>query len=117
MIDDALDLLSTMEDIQDPTGDLPQIMASLYIRKGETETALMEMQEVISRSRAGMTPLICSACRYETREWSGRCPACGRWNTLAVTTPTAGAGNLPREGVRESPQPRPPAVTSPFEIV
>ncbi len=118
MIDDAFDLLSTMEGIQDPTGDLPQIMASLYIRKGETETALMEMQEVISRSRAGVTPLACSACRYETREWSGRCPACGRWNTLAVATPAIGGESPLREGLRESAQPRPsPAVTSPFEIV
>src|SRR5712692_3271750 len=117
MIDDALDLLSTMEGIQDPTGDLTQIMASLYIRKGETETALMEMQDVINRSRSSVAPLACNACHYETREWSGRCPACGRWNTLAITAPTAGAGNLPREDVRESPQPRPPAVTSPFEIV
>ncbi|MBI3810548.1 MAG: tetratricopeptide repeat protein [Nitrospirae bacterium] len=118
MIDDAFDLLSTMEGIQDPTGDLPQIMASLYIRKGDTETALMEMQEVISRSRAGVTPLACNACHYETREWNGRCPACGRWNTLAVTVPTVGTGSLPREGAHESRQPRPyPAVTSPFEIV
>lgn len=118
MIDDAFDLLATLEGIQDPTGDLPQIMASLYIRKGDTETALMEMQEVISRSRAGITPLACSTCHYETREWSGRCPACGRWNTMAVTAPTVGAGNPPREGAREGSQPRPsPAVTSPFEIV
>ncbi|TAL12611.1 MAG: tetratricopeptide repeat protein [Nitrospirae bacterium] len=118
MIDDAFDLLSTMENIQDPTGDLPQIMASLYIRKGETETALMEMQEVISRSRAGVTPLTCGACHYETREWSGRCPACGRWNTMAVTVPAAGGGSLSHEGARDSAQPRPyPAVTSPFEIV
>lgn len=118
MIDDAFDLLSTLEGIQDPTGDLTQIMASLYIRKGDTETALMEMQEVISRSRAGVTPLACSACRYETREWSGRCPACGRWNTMAVTTPTVGTGTPTREGARDSSQPRPyPAVTSPIEIV
>lgn len=118
MIDDAFDLLSTMEGIQDPTGDLPQIMASLYIRKGETETALMEMQEVISRSRAGVTPLACTTCRYETREWSGRCPACGRWNTMAVVSPTIGGGSPSREVARESSQPRPyPAVTSPFEIV
>ena len=119
MIDDAFDLLSTLEDIQDPSGDLLHIMASLYIRKGDTETALMELQEVISRSRAVVTPLTCSACHYETREWSGRCPACGRWNTLAVTPPAVGGGSPLREGARESfLQPRPyPAVTSPFEIV
>ena len=114
MIDDAFDLLSTLDGIPDPTGDLPQIMASLHIRKGDTETALMEMQEVIGRSRAGVTQLACSACRYETREWSGRCPACGRWNTMAVTPPTAGAGPPARDGS----QPRPyPTVTSPLEIV
>lgn len=118
MIDDAFDLLSTLEDIQDPSGDILHIMASLYIRKGDTETALMELQEVISRSRAVVTPLICSACHYETREWSGRCPACGRWNTLAVTPSAVGGGSPLREGARESLQPRPyPAVTSPFEIV
>lgn len=118
MIDDAFDLLSTLEDIQDPSGDILHIMASLYIRKGDTETALMELQEVISRSRAVVTPLICSACHYETREWSGRCPACGRWNTLAVTPSASGGGSPLREGARESLQPRPyPAVTSPFEIV
>lgn len=118
MIDDAFDLLSTLEGIQDPTGDLTQIMASLYIRKGDTETALMELQDMISRSRSSIAPLACSACHYETGEWSGRCPACGRWNTLAVAAPAVGAGNPPREGARESSQPRPyPAVTSPFEIV
>lgn len=118
MIDDAFDLLSTMEGVHDPTGDLPQILASLHIRKGETETALMEMQEVISRSRAGVIPLACGACHYETREWSGRCPACGRWNTLAVAAPAIGGGSPLREGLRDSAQPRPyPAATSPFEIV
>jgi lipopolysaccharide biosynthesis regulator YciM len=118
MIDDAFDMLSTLEGIQDPSGDILHILASLYIRKGDTETALMEMQEVLSRSRAGMTPLACSACRYETREWSGRCPACGRWNTLAVMAPTAGSGSPLREGARDSAQPRPyPTVASPIEIV
>jgi lipopolysaccharide biosynthesis regulator YciM len=118
MIDDAFDMLSTLEGIQDPSGDILHIMASLYIRKGDTETALMEMQEVISRSRAGLTPLVCSACRYETREWSGRCPACGRWNTMAVLTPAIGSGSPSRESDRDSLPSRPyPTVISPIEIV
>jgi predicted ATP-dependent serine protease len=78
----------------------------------------MEMQEVISRSRAGMTPLVCNACRYETREWSGRCPACGRWNTMAVMTPTIGSGSPSREDARDSSKPRPyQPMISPIEIV
>ena len=118
MIDDAFDMLSTLEGVQDPSGDILHIMASLYIRKGDTETALMEMQEVISRSRAGMTPLVCNACRYETREWSGRCPACGRWNTMAVMTPAIGSGSPSREDARDSSKPRPyQPMISPIEIV
>lgn len=25
---------------------------------------------------------VCSACGYEAPKWSGRCPACGEWNTM-----------------------------------
>ena len=108
MIDDASDLLSTLEGIQDPTGDLQKIMASLYIRKGDTEAALMALQETLSKPRIGAALLLCAACHYETREWSGRCPACGRWNTLALTAPTIGSGN---------PSKPSPGVAAPFEIV
>jgi len=86
MIDDAFDLLSTLEGMQDASGDLLPILASLRIRKGDTETALMDLQEAIGRSQAAMIPLTCRACRYETRNWSGRCPACGRWNSIVATT-------------------------------
>jgi len=27
----------------------------------------------------------CQTCGHETVKWSGRCPACGAWNTLAET--------------------------------
>ncbi|HEV8242853.1 MAG TPA: tetratricopeptide repeat protein [Nitrospirales bacterium] len=107
MIDDALDLLSTLEGIQDPTGDFQKIMTSLHIRKGDTETALMELQETLGKPRAGAALFFCTTCQYETREWSGRCPACGRWNTLALTAPTIGSG---------SPSKPSPGVTAPFEI-
>jgi lipopolysaccharide biosynthesis regulator YciM len=118
MIDDAYDLLSTLEGLVDPTGALYKIMASLYIRKGDTESALMVLQEALNRPQPAGAPFTCTACHYETREWSGRCQACGRWNTLVVTAPTIGSGSPSREGARESQQPRPyPAVTSPFEIV
>src|SRR5207253_1467992 len=39
MIDDAYDLLSTLEGIEDPRGEIGKIMACLYIRKGDTEAA------------------------------------------------------------------------------
>jgi lipopolysaccharide biosynthesis regulator YciM len=119
MVDDAFDLLSTLEGASDPTGDLHRIMASLYIRKGDTEAAQMELQEALSVSRPGALPFACTVCRHETREWNGRCPACGRWNTLAVESPTARSSGLLRGsggGVSEAPRPY-PNVSAPFEIV
>lgn len=119
MVDDAFDLLSTLESVSDPTGDLHRIIASLYIRKGATEAAQMELQEALSGSRPGALPLACTVCHYETREWSGRCPACGRWNTLAVESPTIRSSSpLGESGSAVSEAPRSyPGVTAPFEIV
>ncbi len=54
MVDDAFELLSTLDSVHDPTGDVSKIMASLYIRKGNTEAALME---VLGDSRPGL-PLL-----------------------------------------------------------
>jgi lipopolysaccharide biosynthesis regulator YciM len=118
MIDDAFDLLSTLEGLQDPTGALHKIMACLYIRKGDTESALMILQEALNRPRPVGAPFACTACHYEAREWSGRCQACGRWNTLALVLPSFGNAGQPRESVREPVQPHPyPGVASPFEPV
>src|SRR2546427_2179708 len=85
MIDDAFDLLSTLEGLQDPTGALHKIMACLYIRKGDTESALMILQEALNRPRPFGTPFACTACHYEAGEWSGRCQACGRWKDRKST--------------------------------
>ncbi len=118
MVDDAFDLLSTLDAANDPTGDIQKIMASLYIRKGSTEAALVELQEALSGPRPGAALLTCTACRYETREWSGRCPACGRWNTLTVTSPMVRSDSAPTASEREASAPRPyPSVAAPFEIV
>jgi len=117
MIDDA-DLLSTLEGLQDPTGALHKIMACLYIRKGDTESALMILQDALNRPRPVGAPFACTACHDEAHEWSGRCQACGRWNSLAHVLPSFGSGSQPRESVREPVQPQPyPGVASPFEPV
>ena len=28
------------------------------------------------------TAFVCTECGYDTPKWSGKCPACGRWNTF-----------------------------------
>ncbi len=35
----------------------------------------------------------CSACGNISTKWSGKCPACGEWNTLVETEPVSVSGN------------------------
>ncbi|MFQ9290607.1 MAG: hypothetical protein ACLR39_07680, partial [Oscillospiraceae bacterium] len=32
------------------------------------------------------TVFFCTECGNETPKWSGRCPACGAWNTIVEQT-------------------------------
>ena len=37
------------------------------------------------------TVFFCSECGFETTKWSGRCPSCGKWNTLVESTVVTGS--------------------------
>jgi lipopolysaccharide biosynthesis regulator YciM len=116
MIDDAFELLSTLEGHSDPTGSIHKMMASLYIRRGNTEAALVEIQEDLSSSGPGCMAFQCTGCLYDTQEWSGRCPGCGRWNTIAIS-PAIGITHTPSERRQESDTLSLPTAGAPFEIV
>src|SRR3989440_647775 len=116
MIDDAFELLSTLEGLFDPTGAIHKMMASLYIRKGNTEAALLEIQEGLSTSRPGCMAFQCMGCLYQTQEWSGRCPGCGCWNTIAIS-PATGITRASLESGHESDAASLHSVRAPFEIV
>jgi lipopolysaccharide biosynthesis regulator YciM len=116
MIDDAFELLSTLEPIDDPSGDIHKIMASLYIRKGNSEAALIEIHEDLSTLRLGSMTFQCTACHHQSRDWSGRCGACARWNTITAI-PVMSSSRLPVESTREHDSTPHPDIRAPFEIV
>jgi lipopolysaccharide biosynthesis regulator YciM len=117
MIDDAFDLLSTLEGLHDPSEDLRKMMVSLYIRKGNTEAAMLEIQDSLSGSRPVSLMFHCTACRYQTREWSGRCPQCERWNTIVTMPVINDSGQGPESKHEGSDISSFPGVKAPFEIV
>src|SRR2546426_1177514 len=85
-----------------------------YVKTGNP----LILQQALNRPRPVGAPFACTACHDEGQEWSGRCQACGRWNTLAHVLPSFGSAGQPRESVREPVQPQPyPGVASPFEPV
>ena len=49
---------------------------------------------------------VCQACGAAFAKWSGRCEACGEWNSIVEETPRAAApGGLGRGSARGRPQP------------
>ena len=120
MVDEAFDILSTVEGVQDQLADYHKIMANLYLRKQEMELAVTELKKALHFKKRVVVPYVCTACRHESTEWSGRCRNCGTWNTLvALPLPNAvgqavsdkDSGPLPVSAVPYQ------GIASPFETV
>ncbi|MCS6306411.1 MAG: tetratricopeptide repeat protein [Nitrospira sp.] len=84
MVDEAFDLLSTIEGPQDHLLDYHKIMANLYLRKQHFEEAIVELKKALSFKKRVVVPYICTQCQQESVEWSGRCRRCAKWNTLTA---------------------------------
>jgi DNA repair protein RadA/Sms len=51
------------------------------------------------------TVFVCSSCGADAPRWSGQCPACGEWNTLAPFAEARARGPRRRGGGGERPEP------------
>jgi lipopolysaccharide biosynthesis regulator YciM len=118
MVDEAFDVLSTLEAPQDQTSDFHKIMANLYLRKHHMEEAVEELKKALGFRKRVVVPYVCIRCRQESSDWSGRCQACGLWNTY-VALPWVDASGTDthdhhNEGARAIPY---QGIASPFETV
>jgi tetratricopeptide (TPR) repeat protein len=119
MVDEAFDQLSTIEGPQDHLLDYHKIMANLYLRKQHFEEAIVELKRALSFKKRVVVPYICTQCRQESVEWSGRCRRCAKWNTLTAL-PWLEAGQTAAGSAGEpSSVPSVPyqGIASPFETV
>lgn len=119
MIDEAFDVLSTIEGPQDQLMDYHKIMANLFLRKQHFEQAIVELKKALSFKKRVVVPYICTQCQQESVEWSGRCRRCARWNTLtALPWLEAGQASAGTQGSPSSVQSVPyQGIASPFETV
>ncbi len=120
MVDEAFDILSTIEGPQDYLLDYHKIMANLFLRKQHFEEAIIELKKALGLKKRVVVPYICTQCQHESVEWSGRCRRCARWNTLTAL-PWLEASQLtgdpeggPTPPVRAIPY---QSIASPFETV
>lgn len=119
MIDEAFDLLSTLEGPQDQMADYHKIMANLYLRKQHTDSAVEELKRALGFKKRVVVPYRCTNCQQESADWSGRCPRCARWNTYVALpwVDTTSPGAHRPEGAREAASIPYHGFASPFETV
>ena len=84
MVDDAYDILSTLDGPHDQLVEYHKIMANLYLRKQHMEEAVGELKKALSFKKRVVVPYLCTHCHHQLIEWSGRCRRCGLWNTYAA---------------------------------
>jgi lipopolysaccharide biosynthesis regulator YciM len=118
MIDEAFDLLSTLEGPQDQMSDYHKIMANLYLRKQQMEYAVQELKKALGFKKRVVVPYVCSRCQEESSEWSGRCRQCGTWNSYMALPWVDTVQSDLREDAVSHPRAIPyQSIASPFETV
>ncbi|TLY42544.1 MAG: tetratricopeptide repeat protein [Nitrospirae bacterium] len=119
MVDEAYDLLSTLERPQDQPSDFHKIMANLYLRKQQMELAVEELKKALGFKKRVVVPYRCLRCQQESAEWSGRCRHCGVWNTYVALpwVDRSGSEPLRDSGPAEARSIPYQGIASPFETV
>lgn len=119
MVDEAYDLLSSLEGPSEQMADYHKIMANLYLRKQHMDLAVEELKKALGFKKRVVVPYLCTHCQHESSDWSGRCSRCGAWNTF-VALPWVDASSTTAHAEASMPETRSVAYHgfgSPFETV
>lgn len=119
MVDEAYDLLSSLEGPQEQMADYHKIMANLYLRKQQMDLAVEELKKALGFKKRVVVPYRCTRCQHESAEWSGRCGRCGSWNTFVALpwVDASGAAARAEDSQAGTPSVLYQGFRSPFETV
>jgi len=84
MVDEAFDILSSVDWGDKEFPDVHKLLGNIYLRRGSLGLAASEFKKALGFRKQIIIPYVCSNCNLRTTDWSGRCPNCGKWNTLGV---------------------------------
>ena len=84
MIDEAFDILSSVDWGDKELPDVHKLLGNIYLRRGSLGLAATEFKKALGFRKQIIIPYVCSNCELKTTEWAGRCPNCGKWNTFEV---------------------------------
>jgi tetratricopeptide (TPR) repeat protein len=84
MIDYALETATAIDTAVFDTSELHALLGSIHDRRSQYEKAAEEFKKAVKTDKPLMVPFCCSRCSHTSRDWTGRCPQCGHWNTLTL---------------------------------
>jgi lipopolysaccharide biosynthesis regulator YciM len=85
MVDDALQVLSSVDSSSLPGAELYRLRGELYLKRNQSMRALDEFRAALAAGRfETAATYCCSSCSSHRLEWAGRCPECGEWNTYTL---------------------------------
>ena len=119
MVDEALQLFSSLEGPHEQLVEFHTMLADLYQRKQQFQLSVEELHKAVASPRPLIIPYQCTYCQATHRKWLGRCNSCLHWNTLAVQ-PNGHVSTqiVPADQALSDPSTTPyPGIASPFETV
>mgnify|MGYP001065605026 CR=1 FL=1 len=84
MIDDAIEILSSIDPTVCENPMLNCIRGLLYIRRNQLNKALSEFKELCPENKVSSINYKCKVCNSIFDEWTGRCTGCKSWNSLEI---------------------------------
>lgn len=82
MVDDAFEILTSIDTGGTSYPELHFLLGNLYLRKNRLDKAVNEFKKVLDIKKSVRLPYCCNNCAFTAEEWSGRCPNCFQWNTF-----------------------------------
>ncbi|MDX9715543.1 MAG: tetratricopeptide repeat protein [Dissulfurispiraceae bacterium] len=84
MIDDALDMINSVDTGMLSTPEFYSLRGELYLKRNQMTTALNDFRRASEFRKNLRLPYCCSSCESMYSEWTGRCQTCKKWNTLKL---------------------------------
>lgn len=84
MIDDAIEILSSIDPASCTNPMLNCIKGLLYLRRNQINKALAEFKELCPENKVSSINYKCKVCHSIFDEWAGRCSFCGEWNSFGI---------------------------------
>jgi lipopolysaccharide biosynthesis regulator YciM len=84
MIDDAIEMLNSVDTGVVASSELHGLRGELYLKRNQVARAAEEFRKASGAKDSHGVPYRCAHCGEVHGEWSGRCGRCGEWNTYTV---------------------------------